>query len=761
MFQEVLFKIVLDGTLRLALTGLSTYLNYQQSQDKQAIRYETFDEIINLMNHQRYDLAIDVIDTYLQKVSIDLKKDEKCFLWGNKGFCFLYMQEYKKAIDCFDRYIAVNKNNEKIWFTRSCCLFNLDKYEESINSYEKALAINSCNGYAWHYHALCLSVLKRHKEATYSHEKALDIINDDENMWYYYALDLVNIKRYKKAINSFIKVVEINNNHEKIYQHILNCLKKMEIKNKDYDEYKDHYQRISMIYENLNKKEIDNENIWINLGDILFYFFYYSEFIIEECGTPFEMCGYNIDNINYINCYKKALKINTKNEYTWLLLGKSFVLFSGQTDIVYDEYNDEVIYLEKNKEKYLKEAIECYKKALEINPFYEEALICQAQLCFQHTNNMSVQMKIALKTALDLFNKILNANPNNQYIRYCIAQTLEEMKEFNESIMIYKDLLNKSIFCQKFCVYNSYILSLNIDINPEDGYIQSCIARCYMKLEQYDQALKLYQESLTLALPKEVQCITYVIPPISFLEFSSHTQNNIKKDIKFGIANCLMKLNNYKEASKTYLSVLEEYGDFNQIYKKNLAICFMEINDYSNALKYYIESSTEITQTDINNIYTCIYNLFIKLCDFDQAIEYFRQIKTVYEKNYNNHSPVKYNYYLVQSIDDHIQEFLKMKSFLDYSNKYGKELEKYEKGTENYEVTDQGMLLPIHLAVFKKLKDYSNMVIKYQNLLKDLGEFERSVQYIKRTVMIYPENRLFKEIYPCILQQLDIDNKII
>ncbi|CAD8131050.1 unnamed protein product [Paramecium sonneborni] len=62
----------------------------------------------------------------------------------------LYNQgKVKEAIDCFDKSLAINPQDDITWNWKGSALNNLNKYQEAIDCYDKSIAINPKNDNAW------------------------------------------------------------------------------------------------------------------------------------------------------------------------------------------------------------------------------------------------------------------------------------------------------------------------------------------------------------------------------------------------------------------------------------------------------------------------------------------------------------------------------------------------------------------------------------------------------------------------------------
>ena len=62
-----------------------------------------------------------------------------------RGNAFGKLKQYNKALEAYDRAIAIDSQNAFAWFNRGLALSRLGRYDEAIDSYDKGLAIDPDN----------------------------------------------------------------------------------------------------------------------------------------------------------------------------------------------------------------------------------------------------------------------------------------------------------------------------------------------------------------------------------------------------------------------------------------------------------------------------------------------------------------------------------------------------------------------------------------------------------------------------------------
>ena len=61
--------------------------------------------------------------------------------FNKDGQTYFELKEYKKAIECFDKAIEINPEDEVAWFNSGFAYFKLKDYTNSTNSFKKAISI--------------------------------------------------------------------------------------------------------------------------------------------------------------------------------------------------------------------------------------------------------------------------------------------------------------------------------------------------------------------------------------------------------------------------------------------------------------------------------------------------------------------------------------------------------------------------------------------------------------------------------------------
>lgn len=159
------------------------------------------------------------------------------------------------------------------------------------------------------------------------------------------------------------------------------------------------------------------------------------------------------------------------------------------------------------------------------------------------------------EVAIELYKKILEKEPDNQYVKFAMAVNYQNIRQFRQAKSIYYQLLKSNPDNNQEIINNllaiiieenprdaSYILTRLTVQNPTSAAIMSQAALAFEKIKDYNQAIYLLKKAITI------------------------DNNNIE-------------------------------------YFYNLAIIYDKNEDYDNAISYYMQTMRKITLLDNNNYF--------------------------------------------------------------------------------------------------------------------------------------------------------------
>jgi Flp pilus assembly protein TadD, contains TPR repeats len=132
------------------------------------------------------------------------------FEWLQKGWEFRNKQEYDKAIECYDKAIELNPEDEGAWLWKGNVLGKLQNYEESLACYDKILELNPKNEYAWRWKGAILAQLQRYEESLMFYDKVIELNPQYVTAWILKGNALIELQRYEESLTCYDKVLELN-----------------------------------------------------------------------------------------------------------------------------------------------------------------------------------------------------------------------------------------------------------------------------------------------------------------------------------------------------------------------------------------------------------------------------------------------------------------------------------------------------------------------------------------------------------------------
>jgi tetratricopeptide (TPR) repeat protein len=132
-----------------------------------------YDDYIQLTPAQRAEKLL-MLDKALHHQP-NLKANEQAELWQEKGRLLHADDDYKAALNCYDKAIEFKPDKHEAWYNRGNAFYDLDYKEDAIVSYDKAIELKLDNHEAWYNRGTALHDLGRKEEAMSSFDCALEL----------------------------------------------------------------------------------------------------------------------------------------------------------------------------------------------------------------------------------------------------------------------------------------------------------------------------------------------------------------------------------------------------------------------------------------------------------------------------------------------------------------------------------------------------------------------------------------------------------
>jgi tetratricopeptide (TPR) repeat protein len=125
---------------------------------------------------KHFDAAKDlttVIDMHPKTKTIHLTPDE---LYYRRGFCYIELKEYKKAIADFDTLLKLDETQEEAYKLRAECYANLGQNQRALDDFAKAIKHDpESSGSSYYARALVLEKMGKKKEAESDRRRAFEL----------------------------------------------------------------------------------------------------------------------------------------------------------------------------------------------------------------------------------------------------------------------------------------------------------------------------------------------------------------------------------------------------------------------------------------------------------------------------------------------------------------------------------------------------------------------------------------------------------
>ena len=130
--------------------------------------------------------------------------------WFEKGEKFRSSQDYKKAIECYDRVLEINPRDALTWYNKGLCFYSLGKYKEAIKCYEETLILDPGDKETIEEKEKAEKALAGQTKVPQANEDISSLDIDRAKELFNEGLVFIDSGNYEEAINCFEKALKIN-----------------------------------------------------------------------------------------------------------------------------------------------------------------------------------------------------------------------------------------------------------------------------------------------------------------------------------------------------------------------------------------------------------------------------------------------------------------------------------------------------------------------------------------------------------------------
>ncbi|NVM03136.1 MAG: tetratricopeptide repeat protein [Candidatus Helarchaeota archaeon] len=172
-----------------------------------------------------------------------------------KGFEFLLLKNYNKAINYFTKAIKIDPEFKEAWFELGKCYSKTGNLQKVIDCNLKAIVIDPKLKNAWNFLAATYLASGNYHRAIKCYEKVVEIDPKLKNVWNILGLFSYYYKDYEKAIGIYKKVLDIDLYDKETWSKIAKC----------YGKLGDHQKVIDCCKKAVKIDPLDKRG-WYNLG---------------------------------------------------------------------------------------------------------------------------------------------------------------------------------------------------------------------------------------------------------------------------------------------------------------------------------------------------------------------------------------------------------------------------------------------------------------------------------------------------------------
>ena len=168
------------------------------------------DKVTVLRNLNRDFEALESANLVRTNYSIALEKEpQNIQLWLGKGEFLKQLQLYEKALQTYDKAIAIAPDSDVAWLGMAEVFLALQEYTEALEAVEKTLEFKPNSFRAWHTRGLILQERQDFESALAAYDRAIEINPDFFPSWRARAAIFIAQNNYSEGIKSLQKAIAL------------------------------------------------------------------------------------------------------------------------------------------------------------------------------------------------------------------------------------------------------------------------------------------------------------------------------------------------------------------------------------------------------------------------------------------------------------------------------------------------------------------------------------------------------------------------
>ena len=184
-------------------------VNSGQMTDQRIIKaLEYFYKGYNLYETGKYEEALEYYDKY-----IEISKNE-AKAYNYRGLAQEELKNYPKAIEDFTRAITLDNKFIPAYSNRAECFTKMEMYEQAEKDFSKVIKLEPKNFYAYYSRGLVYSKDEDYNKAIEDFTKAIKLDADNAYSYVNRGFCYYKVSKYEEAIDDWLKAIKIDSGFE-------------------------------------------------------------------------------------------------------------------------------------------------------------------------------------------------------------------------------------------------------------------------------------------------------------------------------------------------------------------------------------------------------------------------------------------------------------------------------------------------------------------------------------------------------------------
>lgn len=306
------------------------------------------------------------------------------------------MNDRERALEAFERVLAVNPNNVRAMTQAGAVLAKKECYPQAVSYLQRAIAADASCGEAWAVLAHCYVMTDDLQKAYQAYQSALNNLPNprDPNLWYGIGLLYDRYGSLDNALEAFLAVLSISPDFERADE-VCFCIGIIYKEQQKFDEALKYFNKVVVAAN--PPPPLTRADGWYQIGhvnelkrDIPAALDMYKQALAENPKHPKTLQNFgwlehqhNHNSTEAIRLLKRSAELDSTDGQTWYLLGRVYMALREFRQ-AYDAYQQAVyrdgrnatfwcsigvLYYQMNQ---YRDAMDAYSRAIRLNPYVSE-----------------------------------------------------------------------------------------------------------------------------------------------------------------------------------------------------------------------------------------------------------------------------------------------------------------------------------------------------------------------------------------------------